>query len=111
MASTIKKSLNKADDIQSPDKMKVESVTLNGRTVRRITAEPGWKWSKHLQPVVGGRSCQNHHFIFMISGTMFVKMDDGQEMKFNPGDVGMIPPGHDGWNSGKEPMIWLEIPD
>jgi hypothetical protein len=36
-------------------------------------------------------------------------MDDGKEMDFNPGDMGLIPPGHDGWTVGENPAVWLEI--
>ena len=36
-------------------------------------------------------------------------MDDGKEEVFGPGDVGSIPPGHDGWTIGNEPVVWLEI--
>jgi len=32
-------------------------------------------------------------------------MDDGKEEEFSPGDVGDIPPGHDGWTVGNEPVV------
>jgi hypothetical protein len=37
-------------------------------------------------------------------------MNDGKEEVFGPGDVGSIPPGHDGWTIGNQPVVWLEIP-
>jgi len=33
-----------------------------------------------------------------------IRMDDGTEMAVNPGDVFDIPPGHDQWVTGDEPM-------
>jgi hypothetical protein len=33
----------------------------------------------------------------------------GKEEAFGPGDVGSIPPGHDGWTVGNQPVVWLEI--
>jgi hypothetical protein len=36
-------------------------------------------------------------------------MNDGKELEYGPGDVGVIPPGHDGWNAGNEPLVWLEF--
>ena len=31
-------------------------------------------------------------------------MDDGSEEEFGPGDVGYLPPGHNGWIIGNEPL-------
>jgi quercetin dioxygenase-like cupin family protein len=110
MATIVKKSLNQPEETQTPKKVKVEIVTIDGIKIQRITAEPGWHWSKHSKPVVGGESCQKHHLIYVLSGKMHAKMNDGKEEEFGPGDVGVIPPGHDGWNAGDEPVVWLEIP-
>ena len=57
-----------------------------------------------MKPVVGGESCQKHHLIYVLSGKLRSKMIDGKEEEFGPGDVGVIPPGHDGWNAGNEPV-------
>ena len=54
-------------------------------------------------------SCQTHHLGHLISGRMGVRMDDGTEMAFGPGDVYEIPPGHDGWVIGDEPVVGFEI--
>jgi hypothetical protein len=45
----------------------------------------------------------------MISGRLGFKMDDGQEEEFGPGDIAIIPPGHDTWTIGAEPAVALEI--
>jgi uncharacterized cupin superfamily protein len=45
----------------------------------------------------------------MISGRMHVKMDDGTEIEFGPGDVGVIAPGHDAWVVGNEPVVAIDI--
>lgn len=36
-------------------------------------------------------------------------MDDGKRMSFGPGDAFDIPPGHDGWVVGNEPVIFLDF--
>lgn len=110
MATIVKKSLNQPEETQTPEKQKVETVTIEGIKIQRITAEPGWRWSKHSKPIVGGKSCQKHHLVYVLSGKMRAKMNDGKEEEFGPGEVGVIPPGHDGWNAGNEPVVWLEIP-
>ena len=110
MITLTKKSLNQPEEIQTPEKMKVETVTIGGVKMHRVTAEPGWQWSKHLKPVVGGESCQKHHFVYVLSGKMIAKMNDGKTLEIGAGEVGDIPPGHDGWNAGDDPVVWLEIP-
>ena len=111
MVTIEKKSLDKPDDTTTPgEKLKVEIVTIGGLTLQRVTVEPGWQWSKHLKPVVKTETCQKHHLVYMISGRLHARMDDGKEEEFGPGDIGVIPPEHDGWAAGNEPAVWLEIP-
>lgn len=110
MATIEKRSLNRPDETTNLEKLKVELIKIGGLTLQRVTAEPGWQWSKHLKPVVKTESCQKHHFVYLISGKVHTRMNDGIEEEFGPGEVGVIPPGHDGWVVGKEPAVWLEIP-
>jgi quercetin dioxygenase-like cupin family protein len=105
-----RKSLNQPEETNRPEKLTMEGVTVRGLTIRRITVEPGWQWSKHLKPIQKTESCQRDHVLYVISGRLRVRMNDGQEEDFGPGDVGSIPPGHDGWNIGDEPVVWIEIP-
>jgi len=109
MATIIKKSLNNPEETKTLEKIKVEIVTIDGLKIQRDTAAPGWQWSKHIRPLVGGDSCQVNHVLYVVSGKMHVKMNDGKELEYGPGDVGVIPPGHDGWNVGNEPLVWLEF--
>jgi quercetin dioxygenase-like cupin family protein len=110
MPAMEKKSLNQPEETNTPEKLKMEAVTIRGLTIRRITAQPGWQWSKHLQPVQKTKSCQKDHILYVISGRLGVRMDDGKEVEFGPGDVGSIPPGHDGRTLGDNPVDWIEIP-
>lgn len=110
MATVEKKSLSHPDETMKPEKLKVEVVTVGGFTFQRVTAEPGWQWSKHMKPVQKTESCQKHHLLYMISGKVHTRMNDGKEEEFGPGEIGVTPPGHDGWVVGNQPAIWLEIP-
>ena len=111
MPSIEKKSFNSPDETTNPgEKLKVEVVIAGDRKIQKITAEPGWKWSKHLKSVVKTESCEKHHLLYVISGKLAACMNDGTVEVFGPGDIGVIPPGHDGWTVGDEPVVWLEIP-
>jgi hypothetical protein len=36
-------------------------------------------------------------------------MDDGTEQDFGPGDVSYVPPGHDAWVVGNDPVVVVDI--
>ncbi len=103
-----RKSFNSPDKSMTPSKAKAETVNVGGFTVTRLTMEPGWKWSTDMKPVVKTDSCEEQHNGVCISGRVKVRMDDGTEVEYGPGDIGSIPPGHDGWTVGNEPAVFIE---
>ena len=106
-----RKNFNSPDETMNPTgNVKVEVMTVGGLTLQRITAQPGWQWSKDLKPVVKTESCQKDHRMYILSGKGHVRMDDGKEEDFSAGDAIAISPGHDGWTVGNEPVVWLELP-
>lgn len=101
MTGIAKKSFNVPDEVRNPKpKMKIEVVEVGGLKLQKNTAEPGYV----------GHNCEIHHFLYVISGKLNVRMPGGAEIEFGPGDVGNIPAGHDAWNAGNEPVSWLELP-
>jgi quercetin dioxygenase-like cupin family protein len=90
-------------------KGKVDLITISGVTFGRATFEPGWRWSTHVKPIAGTDSCQAAHLGVQLSGTMHIRMDDGTERDLGPGQVVNIPPGHDGWVVGNEPVVFIDI--
>jgi hypothetical protein len=109
MATIEKKNLNQAEQSRQIGRVKIDSITLGGLTFQRSSAQPGWKWSEDIKPVAKTESCQVSHLLYLLSGKIKVRLDDGQEAEFNPGDMGLIPPGHDGWVVGNVPAVWLEF--
>jgi len=84
-----------------------EVVEVGGFVVGRETVEPGWRWSKDLQPTVGGEWCEAHHVGLTVSGRWGVVLKDGSTLEFRPGDVFDVPPGHDSWTIEDEPCVTL----
>ncbi len=106
------KSFDTADETRRPfEKGRIDVVTVGGLTFYRETLEPGWKWSEHVGPVVGGGLCQRFHVKIFLSGRQRIRMQDGTEMEFGPGDVAVIAPGHDAWVVGSEPNVLIELAD
>jgi hypothetical protein len=97
------------DDVRRPDHTTVEVVKIAGGEVGRYTFEPGWRWSKHIKPVVGTDSCRTHHVGYLVSGTLHVESDDGTTADITSGSVYSIAPGHDGWVVGKDPVVVVEF--
>jgi quercetin dioxygenase-like cupin family protein len=111
MAGLIRKNFSAPDETRpfKDSKGHLELVTFeNGGGVGLATFEPGWKWSDHVKPIAGTDSCQAAHAGYLLSGSMTVRMDDGQEDTFGPGDVMVCAPGHDAWVVGDEPCVVLD---
>ena len=104
-----KKTVSQPDEARTFDKGQVDLVTLGGVTIGRATLQPGWKWSTCVKPLVKTRSCQASHLQYQVSGRLCVVMDDGSKQEFGPGDVALIPPGHDAWVVGNDPVVAIDI--
>jgi hypothetical protein len=104
-----KKSFTRPEETRSFDKGRVELVTVNDVTFGRATLQPGWKWSTCVKPLVQTRSCEAAHLQYHVAGRLHVIMDDGSEEEFGPGDVSHLPPGHDAWVVGNEPVVVVDI--
>ena len=109
MAKMERKSFDNPEETRSIEKGRIEVVKLGEVTAMRVRFEPGWRWSECVKPVVGTPSCQVGHLMHVVSGRMGVRMDDGSEVEFRPGDVGVIPPGHDAWIVGNESFVGIDF--
>jgi hypothetical protein len=109
MSKMEKKNMAAPEEVRTFPKGKVELVKIGEFTVGKATFESGWKWSESVKPIAKTHSCQAPHTNFHLSGKLRVRMDDGTEVEFGPGEVGMIPPGHDAWVVGNEPAIMYDI--
>jgi len=97
------------DEVRTFPKGRLELVTVGGTTVGRAILEPGWRWSDSLQPIAKTRSCEAPHFQYHVSGVLMVAMDDGTELECRPGDVSLLPSGHDAWVVGNEPAVVVDF--
>lgn len=89
-------------------KVSMQAAALQSSTIIRVTIQPGGSWSNDLKAHAGTESCQKTHAGVVLSGTLGVKMDDGKEEKFGPGDAFGVSPGHDAWCVGKEEVVFVE---
>ena len=103
------KSFRKPEEIRDVPSGKIELLTLGGATVGRATFQPGWRWSTSVKPLAKTESCEAPHFQYHLAGILHVRMDDGTEYDCKPGDVSLLPSGHDAWVVGTEPVVVVDF--
>lgn len=103
------KSFGKPDDVREFPKGRLELLNVGGVTVGRAVFEPGWRWSTSVQPIAQTKSCEAPHFQYHVSGTLMILMDDGTQLECRPGDVSLLPSGHDAWVVGDEPAVVVDF--
>ncbi len=109
MSSIPSKSFDSPDEVRTPSKARVDVVDLGSAKAMRLTAQPGWRWSESVKPVVGTESCRARHVGTVVSGTLRVRHDDGTEQDLAPGAAYVVEPGHDAWVTSSEPFVAFEF--
>ncbi len=84
---------------------KAELMEFQGGQVRRLTAEKGWRWTRDVSPQL----CPNIHLVYQISGVFRVQLADGTQFDLKPGDVALVPAGHDAWVIGDETVVNVDL--
>ncbi|MGD0886812.1 MAG: cupin domain-containing protein [Thermodesulfovibrionales bacterium] len=103
------KSFGKPDEIREFPKGRLELINVGGATIGRAIFNPGWRWSTSVQPIVKTKSCEAPHFQYHVSGVLKILMDDGTELECHPGDISLLPSGHDAWVVGAEPAVVVDF--
>ncbi len=110
MLDVILKRFETPDETRVFEKGKLEIMRIGGMTIGRASYESGWKWSKHVSPMVGTLLCEVEHVGMVISGRALAAMKDGTEVELTLGSLFYIPPvGHDSWVVGDEPYVSLHF--
>ncbi len=89
--------------------VQVDAVRAGDARVKRIVYAPGFRWSTHMKPIIGGDACMHAHVGFLARGRIHVEYPDGCVHEFEAPQVVAIDPGHDGWVVGDEPAVLIEI--
>lgn len=109
MGAIRRKSFEDPDGLRELPLLTVSLARIGSHTIGRGVVKPGWRWSEHLAPAMGTESCPVHHVQVLLSGRFAIRMDDGEEVEFQAGDVMDIPPGHDAWVVGDEPAVLIDF--
>jgi hypothetical protein len=102
------KTFSQPDEVRTFEKGRVELVNFGAGTIGRLILEPGWRWSLHVKPIAGTDLCEAPHFQYHAAGVLHIQMADGTEWDGRPGDVALIPSGHDAWVVGDEAVVLID---
>jgi len=105
----VHKTFNNPDEIRKFPLGRLELVNIGDVSVGRAIFEPGWKWSDSVKPIANTESCLAPHLQYHLSGTLRIIMDDGTVFDAKPGDVTMLPPGHDAYVVGDEAVVVVDF--
>ena len=103
------KSLRNPENVRRFPNGRIETISYNETTIGRFVLEPGWRWSRDVGAIAGTRSCQIHHQGVVLSGQLHVETDAGEVGDLRINDVYDIPPGHDAWVVGNDPLEAIEF--
>ena len=109
MQNCVLRRFDTPDETRTFERGTLDIICIAGTTLGRARYEPGWKWSQHVAPLVGTRSCQVAHLGLVLEGRAMVRMDDGEEFELTPGDIFQIAPGHDSWVLGDRPYVSIHL--
>jgi len=104
-----RKSLNAPDEIRELPMMSLALLRVGSLTVGYGQVQPGWRWSTHMRQETDEPLCQIHHLQLMLSGRFAIQMDDGEYAEVGPNEVFDVPPGHDVWVLGDEPVAVVDF--
>ncbi len=87
----------------------LDLISVGPLTFGREILQPGWRWSRDVQPIAGTERCEFHHVGYQVSGRFICEDRDGTLVEVGPGDIFDTPPGHDSWVVGDEPCVIIDF--
>ena len=94
-----------ADEVPTPNNVRVKTVNVLGQRVMKLTVQPGWKQSTDRKPVVGKDSCKVKNVGVIGEGTITCQHNDGSEITYSAGDAYAIEQGYDAWVVGDRKAV------
>ena len=109
MAHLQRKSVHEPDEVREFPMLKVNLVRMESLTIGYGVVQPGWRWSTHMRKETDEPLCQVHHLQLLLSGRFAIQMADGEYTEIEPDEIFDVPPGHDVWVVGDEPVTVVDF--
>ena len=72
------KSCTKPEEIRNFPNGNVELLTFSGAEVGPLVFEPGWHWSRDIEPLAKTASREAPHFQYHVSGRLAIRQFEGE---------------------------------
>ena len=89
--------------------VQLDIASAGSGRVKRTIYPVGFRWSTHIQPLVGTSLCEHAHVGFLARGEIHIRYADGCTREFIAPQVVVIEPSHDGWVVGDQPAVMIEF--
>lgn len=89
--------------------VRLEFGKAGSARVKRMIYPPGFRWSKHMKPLVGTELCMHAHVGYLAQGEIHIEYWDGCVVEHRAPQIVSIDPGHDGWVVGRTPVVMIEF--
>jgi class 3 adenylate cyclase len=103
------KSVHEPDEVRELPAIVLNLLRVGSLALGYATVQPGFRWSTHLRQETDEPLCQIHHLQLLLAGRFAVEMDDGEYVEIQPFEIFDVPPGHDAWVVGDEPVVILDF--
>jgi class 3 adenylate cyclase len=103
MVAPSKKSFERPDQRVEVSGISADVVEMADSTISRNVFQPGAHCPQISQE--GQKYCLAHHTGVVLEGRLHIEMQDGSVLDVAPNEVFDIPPWHDGWAIGPDPMV------
>jgi hypothetical protein len=104
-----RKDFNAPDEVRTFARGRLEYISLRGTVLGRLVLEPGWRWSDSIGRLVDTAWCDAPHFQYHAAGRIRIVSADGEEFEAGPGEVTSLPPGHDAYVVGDDPVVIVDF--
>lgn len=105
-----KKTFDAPDEVRTPYKGgRVDVLDVGDWPVKRVSLEPGWRWTEHTRPVAGTDLCEVFHVKLILGGKLAFRTTDGTESEFSAGEIALVDAPHDAWVVGSETCSFIDL--
>ena len=104
-----KKSLDSPDETRTFENGKAQITTVGEFNASHFVFEPGWRWSENVKPIAGGDFLPGvaHRLPGLGAAARGARRRHGGGSR--SGEAYVIPPGHDAWVVGDEPVVSVDM--
>jgi len=89
--------------------IEVDIMRAGRGRIKRLVYPAGFRWSRHVKPIVGTTLCMHAHVGLLARGHVRGEYADGCTFEFVAPQAVVIEPGHDAWVVGAREAVLIQF--